>query len=72
MKVNRELVPRPKNTVVTHHSNGTDYVFLTVGFKYRKNIKRTEPLRLSIGKLDENGMLIPNKNYFMHFNEKDE
>lgn len=64
MKINKEPVIRPEKSVVTHHSNGTDYVFLTIGFRYRKHLKRTEPIRVAIGKLNEDGLLIPNKNYF--------
>lgn len=59
----RKPVERPEKTILIHHSNGTDYVFLTIGFLYRKHLKRSEPVRVSIGKLNEDGMLIPNKNY---------
>lgn len=58
-----DSVPLPKNTVITHHKNGTDYVFLTIGYEYKKRLKRSEPKRMSIGKLNAEGRLIPNKNF---------
>lgn len=59
-------VPRPDRTVIVKN-NGYQYVYLTQCVKYSPRLKRSVPLRVSIGKLDENGMLIPNKKYFELF-----
>lgn len=59
-------VPRPDRTVIVKN-NGYQYVYLTQCAKYSPRLKRSVPSRVSIGKLDENGMLIPNKKYFELF-----
>lgn len=59
-------VPRPDRTVIVKN-NGYQYVYLTQCVKYSPRLKRSVPSRVSIGKLDENGMLIPNKKYFELF-----
>ena len=59
-------VPRPDRTVIVKN-NGYQYVYLTQCVKYSPRLKRSVPSRASIGKLDENGMLIPNKKYFELF-----
>ena len=57
-------VPRPDRTVIVKN-NGYQYVYLTQCVKYSPRLKRSVPSRASIGKLDENGMLIPNKIKFL-------
>lgn len=53
----------PERTVTTKTKSGT-YVYLTQKVEYSSSLKCSRPKRIAIGKLDDNGMLIPNKNYF--------
>lgn len=70
MKIDRNPVTLPERTVITHNKNGTDYVFLTLGFAYNREFKRSQPKRMSIGKLNKDGMLIPNANYIAYFGKE--
>ena len=62
-------VPRPARTVVTHQ-NDIDKVYLTLKVEYSKEKKRSLPKRVYIGKLNDEGMLVPNQNYFTYFGEE--
>lgn len=67
----RKPVNRPERTVVVRQKNN-QYVYLTKEVKYHKELKRSAPNRILIGKLNEEGLLIPNDNYFDIFvDEKD-
>lgn len=61
-------VPRPERTVIVKN-NGAQYVYLTQCVKYSSELKASRPQRISIGKLNEEGLLIPNKNYIEIFGE---
>jgi transposase len=61
-------VTRPDRTVIVKN-NGNQYVYLTRSVTYSPELKRTCPDRISIGKLNDEGLLIPNKNYFAIFGE---
>lgn len=67
----KKPVKRPDRTVIIKSKSG-EYVYLTKGVHYSSELKRTSPIRVAIGKLDENGMLIPNNNYFDIFGVDDE
>lgn len=67
----KKPVKRPDRTVIIKSKSG-EYVYLTKGVHYSSELKRTSPIRIAIGKLDENGMLIPNNNYFDIFGVEDE
>ena len=56
----------PERTVIVKGKSGS-YVYLTQGVKYSKELKQTRPIRIAIGKLNDEGMLIPNRNYFELF-----
>ena len=58
----------PKCCVFKHSDSGT-YVYLTKNVSYSKQKKRSLPSRILIGKLDDNGLLLPNKNYIDIFGE---
>lgn len=62
----RNPVDLPERTVVIKGKSG-NYVYLTQGVKYSTELKQTRPIRIAIGKLNEDGKLIPNKNYFELF-----
>lgn len=66
--MNYKPVERPDRTVIVKN-NGKEYVYLTQNVKYSPELKRSVPNRISIGKLNDQGMLIPNKNYFELFGE---
>lgn len=66
MKYNFKPVPRPERTVVSH-VNGVDKVYLTLKVEYSKEKKRSSPKRVYIGKLNDDGMLLPNQNYVKYF-----
>lgn len=59
-------VEMPKRTVVSH-TKSADYVYLTQKVEYSKDKKRSVPKRVAIGKLNDEGKLIPNQNYFELF-----
>ncbi len=60
--MNLTPVKRPDRTVIIKN-NDVEYVYLTQGIKYSSEIKASRPKRVAIGKLNEEGLLIPNKNY---------
>lgn len=66
--MNYKAVVRPERTVIVRNKN-KQYVYLTQKVQYSPELKRSSPKRILIGKLDEQGMLIPNKNYFDLFGE---
>ena len=59
-------VDLPERTVIIKGRSGS-YVYLTQRVKYSPELKQTRPVRVAIGKLDEEGRLIPNRNYFEIF-----
>lgn len=64
--MHRNPVNLPERTVIVKGRSGS-YVYLTQGVKYSPELKQTRPVRVAIGKLDEEGRLIPNRNYFEIF-----
>lgn len=58
----------PDRTVIVKQKNHR-YVYLTKAVTYRPDLKCSRPDRVCIGKLDEEGMLIPNQNYIDIFGE---
>ena len=64
-------VPVPECCVFTKTGSAT-YVYLTKSVAYSKEKKRTVPTRVLIGKLNDDGMLVPNHNYVELFGEKKE
>ena len=64
-------VDRPDRTVIVH-ANNYDYVYLTEKVEYSSSLKRSVPKRTAIGKLNEEGKLIPNQNYFEIFGNEEE
>lgn len=56
-------VDLPERTVTVRTKSGT-YVYLTQRVEYSSKLKCSRPKRIAIGKLNEEGMLIPNQNYF--------
>lgn len=66
--MNYKAVVRPERTVIVRNKN-KQYVYLTQKVQYSPELKRSLPKRILIGKLNEQGMLIPNKNYFDLFGE---
>lgn len=62
--MNFKPVERPKRTVIVRNKNSdTEYVYYTESVSYSSKIKASRPKRIAIGKLNEDGLLIPNKNY---------
>lgn len=55
-----ELPPR----TVTVKSKSATYVYLTQKVEYSSELKCSRPKRIAIGKLNEDGLLVPNQNYF--------
>lgn len=66
--MNYKSVDRPERTVIVKNK-GKKYVYLTQNVQYSPELKRSLPKRILIGKLDDQGLLIPNKNYFELFGE---
>lgn len=64
--MHRNPVNLPERTVIIKGRSGS-YVYLTQGVKYSPELKQTRPVRVAIGKLNEEGKLIPNRNYFEIF-----
>ena len=64
-----EPVDLPDRTVRVASKSGT-YVYLTQKVEYSSKLKRSIPTRIVIGKLNDDGKLIPNKNYFSIYGEK--
>ncbi|WP_416327789.1 IS1634 family transposase [[Eubacterium] hominis] len=60
----------PDRTVLVHSKSGT-YVYLTQKVEYKPELQCSRPKRVAIGKLNEDGDLIPNSQYFKLF-EKEE
>lgn len=56
-------VDLPERTVTVRTKSGA-YVYLTKRVEYSSKLKCSRPKRIAIGKLNEDGMLIPNQNYF--------
>ena len=61
--INYKPVDLPDRTVTVRTKSGT-YVYLTQRVEYSSKLKCSRPKRIAIGKLNEEGMLIPNQNYF--------
>lgn len=61
--INYKPVDLPERTVTVRTKSGT-YAYLTQRVEYSSKLKCSRPKRIAIGKLNERGMLIPNKNYF--------
>lgn len=64
----RKPVPRPERTVIITQKKNR-YVYYTQGVKYHKELKRSVPSRVLIGKLNEEGLLVPNAKYFEIFED---
>lgn len=62
-------VPVPDRTVKVNTKSGT-YIYLTKEVKYHSDLKASRPERIAIGKLNDDGLLIPNRNYFEYFGEE--
>jgi len=62
-KTSFQHVPVPESNVSISNINNNQYVY-HIGKGYRNSKGQPTSKRLSIGKLDDNGMLIPNENYF--------
>ena len=58
----------PERTVTVSNGSGT-YVYLTQKVEYSSELKRSVPKRIAIGKLNDEGKLIPNKNYYSIYGE---
>ena len=66
---NYKSVDLPARTVTLRSKSGT-YVYLTQSVEYSAELKCSRPKRIAIGKLDEDGRLIPNQNYFDLFGKQ--
>ena len=66
---NFKPVQLPERTVVTNTKSGK-YVYLTQKVEYHSELKCSRPKRVGIGKLNDEGLLIPNKNYYELFGEE--
>ncbi|MCF0114446.1 MAG: IS1634 family transposase [Erysipelotrichaceae bacterium] len=64
----RNPVTLPERTVTTLN-NGARYVYLTQSVQYHSELKASRPKRICIGKLNDEGLLIPNQNYVDLFGE---
>ena len=62
-KIVHNPIPLPSSNISITKSGKYQYVY-HIGKGYRNSKGQPASHRLSIGKLDENGMLIPNENYF--------
>lgn len=56
-------VELPSRTVTVKSKSGI-YVYLTQKVEYSSELKCSRPKRIAIGKLNEDGLLVPNQNYF--------
>ncbi len=61
-------VDLPDRTVTVCTKSGT-YVYLTQKVEYSSELKRSLPKRVAIGKLNDEGKLLPNKNYYSIYGE---
>ena len=59
-------VQLPERTVTVRSKSGT-YVYLTQKVIYSSKLKCSRPKRIAIGKLNDDGLLVPNQNYFEIF-----
>lgn len=59
---------RPERTVVIS-KKCKEYVYLTQYVKYLPELKRSLPMRVLLGKIDDQTSFIPIKNYFELFGE---
>ena len=64
-------VDRPDRTVIVH-KNDVDYVYFTEKVVYSPEKKRSSPRRVYIGKLNDEGKLLPNQNYIDIFGAVEE
>ena len=62
-KITHNPVPLPSSNVSITKSGKYRYAY-HIGKGYRNSKGQPTSHRLSIGKIDENGMLVPNENYF--------
>ena len=62
-------VELPERTVIVRSKSGA-YVYLTQKVVYSSELKCSRPKRIAIGKLNDDGMLIPNQNYFELFGQE--
>lgn len=62
-------VELPPRTVTVKTKSGT-YVYLTQKVEYSSELKCSRPKRIAIGKLNEDGLLVPNQNYFDLFGQR--
>lgn len=67
--MNKNPVSLPERTVIIESKSGK-YVYLTQSVKYTSKLKQTRPIRKAIGKLNDEGLLIPNKNYYEIFKDE--
>ncbi len=58
----------PERTVKVNGKSGT-YIYLTLKVEYSNKLKRSIPKRIAIGKLNNDGKLIPNENYYSIYGE---
>ena len=61
--INYKPVDLPERTVTVRNKRDT-YVYLTQRVEYSSKLKCSRPKRIAIGKLNEEGILISNQNYF--------
>lgn len=66
---NFKPVQLPERTVVTNTKSGR-YVYLTQKVEYHSELKCSRPKRIAIGKLNEDGLLVPNQNYYEIFGKE--
>ena len=64
----KDMVELPKRTVIVSGK----YVYYTESVNYVKELKVSRPKRISIGKLSDTGLLIPNDNYYKIFGVNDD
>lgn len=69
--MNFKPVARPQRTVLVKN-NGKQYVYLTQGVRYFPELKQSRPVRVAIGKMNDEGLMIPNQNYYDIFGEEAE
>ena len=62
-------VDLPNRTVIVNNK-GKKYVYLTQEVSYSPDLKCSRPKRIAIGKLSDDGKLIPNKNYIDLFGKR--
>ena len=60
-------IPDCPGRIIRKVKSGTTYIYYQYGQRYNPEKRYAIPARACIGKLDSNGMLIPNENYHKHF-----